>query len=1058
MAKLFINRPVLAMVMAIVITLLGAISYFILPRGQYPEIVPPQVKVSCTFRGASAEDVEKTVAQPIEQQLIGLDGLLYFSSNSANDGSYTMYVTYELGTDIDLATVKTQNKVNIALPLLPEEVKREGVTVQKVSSAILLAVGLYSPDGRYDDLFLGNYVTINFLQRIGTLPGVGDARLGSVRDYGMRVWVNPDKMTKLGLTATDVKNAISEQNRQNPAGQLGQPPIPQGTDFQYPVNAGGRLLEADEFSNIILRAKEDGSILRVKDIGRVELGAVDYRTFSRINGKPGALILIYLAPGANAIATRDAVVNLMEEQKKNFPAGIEYAISYDTTDFVRASLEDVVHTFFEALILVIIVVFVFLQNWRATLIPLLTVPVSIVGTFALFPALGFTVNTISMFGLVLAIGIVVDDAIVVVEAVQHHIDHGMSPKEATFKAMEEVSGPVVAIAFILAAVFVPVAFMGGISGTIYRQFALTIAVSVLLSAVSALTLSPALSALLLKPASGSRGPLARFYNWFNRVFGWTTDRYMLGARLLIRRFVLALVILLFFFIGTYGLFKITPGGFLPFEDQGAFFVMVRLPDGASLERNDAVLKRAEEILLNTHGIKFVNTIGGFDLINNINNMNISSFIVALEPWEERHTSELHIESIIEKVQQQFNGIESGMVLAVNMPPILGLGNGGGFEFFVEDKAGRDIDDLYNATQEMIVTASQRPELTRLYTPLRVTVPQVRVDLDQDKAKTRGIPLTNVYDTLQTFLGGLYVNDFNAFGRTWKVMMQSEPEFRRTPDDIKSFYVRAGDETMVPLSTLVTEGTGSGPEVVYRYNSFRAAKISGDIKPGYSSGQGNAAMEETAARVLPSGFGYEWTGTVYQQKKSEGKEAFIFGLAGLLVLLFLAALYESWSIPFAVLLSVPIGIFGAMLGLWATGLTYDVYAQIGIVTLIGLAAKNAILIVEFAKMRREEGLGVVDAATEAAQLRLRPILMTSFAFILGCIPLVIAAGAGAGARNALGTGVVWGMTIATCIGIFIVPTLYVLIQGTTERFFRKAKQPVEVKTRKASVEGPSHAGD
>jgi hydrophobe/amphiphile efflux-1 (HAE1) family protein len=1039
MAKFFIDRPVFAMVIAIVILIMGSVAIPNLPVATYPEVVPPVVQIIANYRGGNSQDLEKTVAQPIEQQLVGLDGMLYYFSRSSNDGALTIDVTFELGTNIDLATVKTQNKVSLAYPSLPAEVQREGVTVKKVSSAFLMAIGIGATDDRYDSLFLNNYATINLLDKAGSIPGVGDSRLASKQDYGMRVWINPDKMAKLGLTATDISTAIAAQNRQNPAGALGQPPVARGADFQYPVNATGRLTDPQEFGDIVVRAQSDGSLLRIRDIGRVELGAQDYKSFSRLSGKPGTILIVYLSPGANAVETAARVRTFMEEASRNFPAGIAYTIPYDATKFVRAAIEDVLFTLLAAVLLVIVVVFLFLQNWRATLIPLLTVPVSIVGAFALFPLLGFSINMTTMFGLVLAIGIVVDDAIVVVEAVQLNIDRGMNPRDATIQAMHEVSGPVVAIAFILGAVFIPVAFLGGISGQIYRQFALTIAASVLLSAFSALSLSPALSALILRPKQEARGRLARFFAGFNRAFDWTTQRYLSGVKGLIRKSVFALAGLAAFFLATGGLFKTLPSGFLPDEDQGVIFAAVRLPDGASLERTERVVtEQVEKIALSLPGVEACTVFGGLDLTTATSNSNVATVIITLTPWEERKSKNLQFASILAQANQRFSQVQEAIVFGFGLPPILGLGTSGGFEFMLEDRAGGDIGQLAQAATDLIDAARQRPELTNVVTGFRNSVPQYKVDLDNDKAETLGIPITDVYNSLQTFLGGLYVNDFNRFGRTWKVMMQAEPGYRDRPEDINRFYVRSAGGDMAPLGTLVSVNRMSGPEVVYRYNRFRTAKIIGQAAPGYSSGQAAAAMEQVAERNLPTGYGFEWTGTVFQQRLSEGKEGIIFGFAAVLVFLFLAALYESWAIPFAVVLAVPLGLFGALLAVYLRSYDYDIYTQIGIVTLIGLSAKNAILIVEYAKLRRDEGMSIYDAAIEAAHLRLRPILMTSFAFILGVVPLLIATGAGASSRRALGTAVFGGMNAATMLAIFIVPVLYYTVQRFAER--RSASVP------------------
>ena len=1045
MSRFFINRPVFAIVIAIVVVILGAVAIPTLPVSTYPEVVPPVVQVIASYRGGSAEDLERTVAQPIEQQLVGLDGMLYFFSRSSNDGLLTIDVTFKLGTNIDTATVQTQNKVNLAMPSLPPEVQRVGVTVKKVSSAFLLAIGVFATDDRYDSLFVSNYATINIVDRIGSLPGVGDVRLAASQDYGMRIWVNPDRMATLGLTSTDISRAIQAQNRQNPAGALGQPPAPNGTAFQYPVSASGRMLEPAKFSEIILRAQPDGGVLRLGDIGRVELGAQDYKSFSRLSKKPATIVIVYLSPGANAVETANRVMSLVEDAKTTFPAGIDYKVGYDATKFVRAAISDVLITLLEAVVLVIFVVFLFLQSWRATLIPLLTVPVAIIGTFAVFPLLGFSINMTSMFGLVLAIGIVVDDAIVVVEAVQHKIDLGLSPKEATRQAMVEVSGPVVAIALILSAVFIPVAFLGGISGEIYRQFALTIAVSVLISAFSALSLSPALSALILRPTNTTqRGVLGRFFSWFNRGFDWTTNRYLSGAGTMIRRWGLSFVALAAVYFLAGGMFRAAPGGFLPDEDQGVVFVQMRLPDGASLERNEKVSIDIENFLLSIPGVEDVVTFGGLDMTTSTSSSNVSTLIAVLKPWEERRTPETQIGHIIGQINTQLSQTPEAFVIAFGLPPILGLGTAGGFEFMVEDRTGGDANQLAAVAQTLASEAPKtQPSLGFVANTFRVSVPGYRVNLDEQKAQTLGIPVTDVYDSLQTFLGGLYVNDFNRFGRTWRVILQAEPDYRRQPDDVNRFYVRNAGNDMVPLSTLVDLKPTSSPDVIYRYNRYRAAKLIGQTAPGFSAGQSATAMEEIARKNLPPGYAYEWTGTVFQQRLTEGKEGIIFGFAAVMVFLFLAAQYESWILPLAVLASVPLGIFGALSGILFRGYAYDVYTQIGIVTLIGLASKNAILIVEFAKLRREAGKSIVEAALEAARLRLRPILMTSLAFILGVAPLLMATGAGGAARRALGTAVFSGMTAATVLAVLFVPMLYVLTQRLSERLRPvPVTQPIE----------------
>lgn len=1042
MARFFIDHPVFAMVIAIVMVILGAVAIPTLPVASYPEVVPPVVQITAVYLGGSAQDLEKTVAQPIEEQLVGLDGMLYFLSASSNDGTMTISVTFKLGTNPDIAAVQTQNRVSVALPRLPPEVQRQGVVVKKVSSAFLMGISVVSNDNRYDSPFLTNYVQLNLLNQIASIDGVGEARLNSNQIYSMRVWVNPDKMAKFGITATDVSNAIQAQNRQNPAGAFGQPPSPRGTAFQFAVTAPGRLVEPQQFDDIVLRAQPDTSLLRIRDIGHTQLGLQTYSGFSRVDGRPAGNMIVFLSPGANAVQTADKVRKFLETTKRSFPASMDYLVSYDSTMFVRAAIQDVLVTLLEAIGLVILVVFIFLQNWRATLIPLLTVPVAVVGTFALFPLLGFSINMTSMFGLVLAIGIVVDDAIVVVEAVQHKIDHGMTPRDATIAAMEEVSAPVVAIACILAAVFIPVAFLGGVSGQIYKQFALTIAASVLISAFNALSLSPALSAILLKPASKKRGPLVWFFDKFNIGFDWTRNRYLTGVGGLIRRPLLALAGLFFFWFAAGWVFKTMPTGFLPDEDQGAFFISIRLPDGASVQRTDAATKKIDDLVRKIPGVVGTLTLGGTDIATRTSASNVATLIARMKPWDERESEELQLRSILARAQREFLKVPEAFTFAFGLPPILGLSTTGGFQYMLEDRAGGDIRSLAQAADTVAQAARQRPELVNVINTFHPDVPQYKVDVDLSKVQTLNIPVLDAYNTLQTFLGGLYVNDFNVFGRTWQVLVQAEPEFRTGPTDIDRFYARTNDGNMVPLGTLTTVKATTGPDVVYRYNRFRALQMLGTPKPGYSSGQASSAMEQVSESSLPPGFGYEWTGTTYQEKEAQGHEGVIFGFAAVLVFLFLAALYESWAIPFAVILAVPLGLFGALTAVWLRSFPYDIYTQIGIVTLIGLAAKNAILIVEYARMRREQGRSIDDAALDAAQLRLRPILMTSFAFILGVVPLALAIGAGAASRRSLGTAVFGGMNAATLLAVFIVPVLYVIVQRVVERR-RRAEGPAPV---------------
>ncbi|MGA3026417.1 MAG: multidrug efflux RND transporter permease subunit [Bryobacteraceae bacterium] len=1032
MARFFIDHPVFAMVIAIIMVILGTVAIPGLPVAAYPEVVPPVVQITTNFLGGNAQDIEKTVAQPIEEQLVGLDGMLYYLSTSSNDGTLNIQVTFKLGTNPDIATVQTQNRVSIAMPRLPPEVQQQGVTVKKVSSAFLLAISLISPDNRYNSLFLTNYAQINLVNQLGNLEGVGESRLGSNQVYSMRVWVNPDKMAKLGITASDISAAIKAQNRQNPSGAFGQPPAPAGSDFQYSVNAPGRLVDPRQFEDIVLRASPDASLLRIGDIGHVQLGAQTYTGFNRVNGQNSGNVIIYLSPGANAVQTGARVRRYLNQIKRGFPAGMDYVISYDSTMFVNAAIHDVMLTLFEAIGLVILVVFLFLQNWRATLIPLLTVPVAVVGTLALFPLLGFSINITSMFGLVLSIGIVVDDAIVVVEAVQRHIDEGLSPRAATIQAMKEVQAPVTAIAFILAAVFIPVAFLGGVSGQIYRQFALTIAASVLLSAFNALSLSPALSALILRPKGRARGPLAHFFGAFNRAFAWATGRYLAGVSTLIRKSALALIGLFCFWLLAGALFHRLPAGFLPDEDQGSIYIAIRLPDGSSVQRTDAATRRIENIVSRIPGIASTLTLGGLDLTTRTNNSNVATVIARMKPWDERHADNLKMPAIIAAIQRESRKVPEAFIFAFGPPPILGLSVSGGFQYMLEDRLGGDVHALSETADMLVRAARRRPELGTVISTFRPDVPQYKVDVDLDKVQTLGVPVSGAYDALQTFLGGLYVNDFNLFGHPWQVLVQAEPEFRSGPSDVNRFYVRTNDGDMVPLGTLSTVRPTTGPDVIYRYNRFRCVQLLGGPAPGHSSGEASTAMEQLSASVLPAGYGYEWTGTTYQEKEAQGHEGVIFGFAAVLVFLCLAALYESWSIPLAVLLALPLGLFGALLAVWVRNYPYDMYTQIGIVTLIGLAAKNAILIVEYARMTHEEGKSIVDSAMEGARLRLRPILMTSFAFILGVVPLALAIGAGAASRRSLGTAVFGGMNAATLLAIFIVPVLYVVIQRTAER--------------------------
>lgn len=1037
MAEFFIRRPIVAMVISIVTCIVGLISLSRLPISEYPNVSPTLIQVTSTYRGAAAEAVMESVATPIESKVNGVDKLLYMQSYNANDGKMTLNVTFDVGTDVDIMQVNTQNRVGQAEAQLPDAVKREGVVTNRSSPDILLAIGLSSPKGTYDGVFLGNYADINLVDQIKRVRGVGDVKNFTAQDYSMRIWLMPDKLASLGVTPTDISNAIKEQNAQSPAGRIGAEPAPKGQESQFNVRALGLLKDPKEFEEIIVRASADGQQVKIKDVARVELGAQTYDLRARLDKAPAGALGVYLAPGANALETADNVKKILEEAKLRFPPDMEYSITLDSTLPIKASMESIVHTLFEAIILVLIVVFIFLQSFRATIIPMLTVPVSLLGVFIAFPMLGFSVNTLTMFGLVLAIGIVVDDAIVVVEAVQHHIEHGLSPVDATRKAMQEVSGPVVAIALILCAVFVPVAFMGGVTGRLYQQFAITIAVSVIFSAINALTLSPALSALLLRKPTPGRGPVAWFFKKFNAFFDWVIDRYGKIVGGLTRKATFSMLLLVIVCGGIWGLGKIVPGGFIPDEDKGYLFVAIELPEGASLQRSDEVLKQVEEIVGNTHGVRSALAISGMNILNNLNVPNAALMFIGLEDWEERATPELHAKAIAAEWNKKFFTIPGARVFAFGPPPLPGYGNVSGFTMQLQDRSGGSVEQLAAMVSQVQAAAAKRPEIGRVSTTFNPATPQVKVEMDREKARTLGVPVDSVFQTLQAYLSGLYVNDFVKFGRVYKVFLQAEPEFTNTPDDIGKFYVRNNDGGMVPLSTLVNVSKMSGPNFATRFNLYLSAEMMGAPAPGYSSAQALKAMEEVMA-TMPSNVGYEWSGLTLQEKKSEGQAGLIFGMAIIFVFLLLAAQYESWSLPFAVLLSVPTVILGTMVGLLLRNFEMNVYAQVGLVMLIGLAAKNAILIVEFAKMKRDEGIPTLEAALEGAKLRLRPILMTSFAFILGCVPLMLATGSGAASRSTMGTGVVFGMTISTAIGLFLIPVCYVFVQKFSDR--KKKAEP------------------
>jgi HAE1 family hydrophobic/amphiphilic exporter-1 len=1043
MSKFFINRPIVAMVIAILMVIVGAVTIASLPVALFPNIVPPEVQVQATYVGADAQTIEQSVATPIEQVMSGVDNMNYmYSLNSTADGGMRLIVDFDVATEPNTDLILTQVRESQAASQLPVDVNNYGITVQKTLTAPLMLLTVSSPNETYDAGFLANYAYINLADQITRLYGIGSVQIFGSGQYAMRLWVKPDQLAKLGITVPDITAAIQAQNTVNPAGQVGGEPVPKGQEFTYSVRAQGRLTSPEEFGNIVVRESPSGAVVRIKDIARIELGAQNYSVVGRMNGKPGAIIAVYQLPGSNAVRAAAAVKKFMTEAKGRFPHDVDYIVSLDTTLAVSQGIKEIVITLVIAIVLVILVVYIFLQGWRATLIPLLAVPVSLIGTFMFFPLFGFSVNTLSLFGLVLAIGLVVDDAIVVVEAVERHIEEGMTPKAAALKAMEEISGPVVAIALVLAAVFVPTAFIPGITGRLYQQFALTIAIAVILSAFNALTLSPALSALLLRPKTPSRGLLTRFFAWFNRGFGRVTNVYVEWCGGLIRKSAMALVLLVAF--GAAGAFFAgkVPTSFLPDEDQGYLYINLQLPNAASLQRTEAVARQIEEALGKTPGIQYTTSVIGFSLLSFVRTSYNAFFFVTLKPWDERKSRSEQFQELKQRINQRLAQIPGGIAFSFSPPAIPGVGTSGGFTFALEDRSGQDVQFLASNLKTFLAAARKRPEIAGVSTTFLPSVPQEFVDVDRDKAIKQGVPINDVYRTIQAFMGGLFINYFNRFGRQWQVYIEAEGDYRTKAEDVGRFYVRNGGNTMVPLSALTRVEPRVGPEFTMRVNEYRAAQLNGAAAPGYSAAQATAALEEVFAQTMPREMGYDYLGISFQEKKAqEGvSPSIVFGFSLVFVFLILAALYESWTLPFSILLSTPVAVFGAFAMLWLrrtvefvflpsymVQIEGDVYSQIGLIVLIGLTAKNAILIVEFAKDAYEGGKSLIDATLEGARVRLRPILMTSLAFILGTVPLWTATGAGSVARRIMGTTVIGGMLAGILIGVLFIPVIFYVVE-------------------------------
>jgi HAE1 family hydrophobic/amphiphilic exporter-1 len=1034
MYRFFINRPIVAMVIAILMVLIGLVSMTTLPIAQFPSVVPPEIRIQTTFVGADAETVQQSIATPIEEQMSGVDDMNYMYSINANNGVMRMVVNFDVKTDPNTDQMLAQLREAQAASQLPAAVQNYGVTILKSPTTPMLLVALYSPDGTYDATFLANYAYINLVDQITRVKGISNINVFGAGQYAMRFWVKPDQLAKLNLTVSDVIAAVGSQNTVNPVGQIGGPPSRASQEFTYTAIAQGRLVTAEQFGNIVVRENPDGSVVRLKDVARIELGAQVYSIAGRLNGRPAAVMAIYQLPGSNALDAAKGVKDLMAQLKTQFPRDLDYAVSLDTTLAVSRGIDEILTTLWEAMLLVILVVYIFLQGWRATLIPMLAVPVSLIGTFILFPVFGFSINTLSLFGLVLSIGLVVDDAIIVVEAVERHIEEGLKPKEAALKAMSEVAGPVVAIAMILTAVFVPTVFIPGITGRLYQQFALTIAISVIFSAFNALSLSPALSALLLKPRSESRGPMTWFYSWFNRQFGRATRGYVHWSDVLIRRSVLSLALLAGVVVLAFLTGHKLPSSFLPEEDQGYMYINVQLPNAASLPRTDAFCKKVEAALKEIPGIKYYSTVLGFSLLSQAQTTYNALFFVTLQPWNQRTDAAQQYSAIRARINRELAALPEAKAVCFPPPAIPGVGTAGGFTFILEDRLGKDPAFLTDNLAKFMDAAGKRKELSGLSTSYLPSVPQVLIDVDRDKALKQGVDLGQAYQTLQTFLGGYFVNYFNRFGRQWQVYVEAEDRYRSSTDNLSLFYVRNRQGQNVPLSALATVKHRTGPEFVMHYNEYRCAQINGGAAKGYSSDDATRALEEVFAQTMPLGMGHDYFGMSFQeQKAAQGvPRAAIFGLSLIFVFLILAALYESWSLPISVLISTPVAVLGAFLALWSRSFENNVYVQIGLIMLIGLSAKNAILIVEFAKTEVERGKSLTEAALTGARIRLRPILMTSFAFVFGCIPLWFATGSGGISRETLGTVVIGGMLGSTLLGIFIIPVNFYVVERLSHR--------------------------